>query len=46
MTLKNDWSTKYAKSYDIYVNYKKTVNAQEAVAAFLWATGIVEKPGK
>lgn len=25
------------ESYDIYVNYKKTVNAQEAVAAVLWA---------
>lgn len=29
--------------YDAYINYPKTVNAQEAVAAFLWATEIVER---
>jgi rhamnogalacturonyl hydrolase YesR len=32
-------------SYNNYVYYTKTVNAKEATAAFLWATGIVEKPG-
>lgn len=31
-------------SYLEYVNYEKTVNAKEAVAAFLWAAAIVEKP--
>jgi len=30
-------------SYDEYINYPKKVNAKEAVAAFLWATGIIEK---
>lgn len=29
-------------SYDIYVNYTRKVNAQEAVAACLWATAAVE----
>lgn len=33
-------------SYLRYVNYEKAVNAKEAVAAFLWAATIVEKPGK
>jgi rhamnogalacturonyl hydrolase YesR len=32
-------------NYDIYINYKKTVNAQEVVPGFLWGTWIVEKPG-
>lgn len=31
-------------SYDDYVHYPKTVNAKEAVAGFLWATTIIEKP--
>ncbi len=31
------------ENYDIYVNYKKTVNAQEAVAAVLWASELAEK---
>lgn len=31
-------------NYADYVNYKKSVNAKEAVAGFLWATTIVEKP--
>ncbi len=31
--------------YGRYINYKKSVNAKEAVAGFLWATAIVEKPG-
>jgi rhamnogalacturonyl hydrolase YesR len=31
-------------SYDAYINYKKKVNAEEAVASFLWGTWIVEKP--
>ncbi|MBP8605110.1 MAG: glycoside hydrolase family 88 protein [Phycisphaerae bacterium] len=31
-------------SYDKYINYKKMVNAKEAVAGFLWATEIVERP--
>lgn len=31
-------------NYADYVNYPKTVNAKEAVAGFLWATAIVEKP--
>lgn len=30
--------------YDKYINYKKMVNAKEAVAGFLWATEIVERP--
>ena len=29
--------------YEHYINYKKSVNAKEAVAGFLWATTIVEK---
>jgi rhamnogalacturonyl hydrolase YesR len=31
-------------SYDRYINYKKSINAKEAVAGFLWATAIVERP--
>jgi rhamnogalacturonyl hydrolase YesR len=31
-------------SYDAYINYPKAVNGNEAVAGFLWATAIVEKP--
>jgi rhamnogalacturonyl hydrolase YesR len=31
-------------SYADYINYPKAVNANEAVAGFLWATAIVEKP--
>ena len=31
-------------SYDRYINYKKSINAKEAVAGFLWATALVEKP--
>jgi rhamnogalacturonyl hydrolase YesR len=31
-------------SYADYVNYKQKVNAKEAVAGFLWATAIVERP--
>jgi rhamnogalacturonyl hydrolase YesR len=30
--------------YAHYINYKKAVNAKEAVGGFLWATAIVEKP--
>ncbi|MCE5185931.1 MAG: glycoside hydrolase family 88 protein [Planctomycetaceae bacterium] len=30
--------------YAKYINYKKMINAKEAVAGFLWATAIVEKP--
>ena len=30
-------------NYDRYINFKKSVNAKEAVAGFLWATTIVEK---
>jgi rhamnogalacturonyl hydrolase YesR len=33
------------KDYAHYINYKKRVNAKEAVGGFLWATAIVEKPG-
>ena len=29
--------------YSVYINYKKTVNAKEAVGAFLWASALVEK---
>lgn len=32
------------QNYSKYINYKKTVNAKEAVAGFLWATAVVEKP--
>ena len=32
-------------AYADYINYPKSVNANEAVAGFLWATAIVEKPG-
>lgn len=31
-------------NYSKYVNFKKIVNAQEAVPGFLWGTWIVEKP--
>jgi len=31
-------------SYADYINYPKAVNGNEAVAGFLWATAIVEKP--
>jgi rhamnogalacturonyl hydrolase YesR len=33
------------KDYAAYINFKKKVNAKEAVGGFLWATAIVEKPG-
>jgi rhamnogalacturonyl hydrolase YesR len=33
-------------SYVDYVNFKRSVNAKEAVGGFLWATAIVEKPGR
>src|SRR5262249_38319495 len=29
-----------------YIHYKKSLNAKEAVAGFLWATVIVERPTK
>jgi rhamnogalacturonyl hydrolase YesR len=32
------------ENYSRYINYKRSVNAKEAVAGFLWATAIVEKP--
>lgn len=31
--------------YSDYINYPKSVNANEAVAGFLWATALIEKPG-
>ncbi len=31
-------------SYDKYIKFKKSLNAKEAVAGFLWATTLVEKP--
>ncbi|HSL22435.1 MAG TPA: glycoside hydrolase family 88 protein [Vicinamibacterales bacterium] len=31
-------------SYAAYVNYRRVINAKEAVAGFLWATEIVERP--
>jgi unsaturated rhamnogalacturonyl hydrolase len=31
-------------SYERYINYKKSLNAKEAVVGFLWATAIVERP--
>ena len=31
-------------SYDRYIHYQQSLNAKEAVAGFLWATAIVEKP--
>ncbi|MBN1361548.1 MAG: glycoside hydrolase family 88 protein [Sedimentisphaerales bacterium] len=31
-------------SYDRYINYRQSINAKEAVAGFLWATAIVERP--
>jgi unsaturated rhamnogalacturonyl hydrolase len=33
-------------SYDRYINFRQSINAKEAVAGFLWATAIVEKPGR
>ena len=30
--------------YAHYINFRKSINAKEAVADFLWATAIVEKP--
>ncbi len=33
-------------SYSDYVDCKRTVNAKEAVSGFLWATTVVEKPGR
>jgi unsaturated rhamnogalacturonyl hydrolase len=30
--------------YDHYIHFKKSINAKEAVAGFLWATAIVEQP--
>jgi len=32
------------KNYDAYINFKQKINAKEAVAGFLWATAIVERP--
>jgi len=32
--------------YADYVNFKRSVNAKEAVGGFLWATAVVEKPGR
>jgi len=32
-------------SYSDYVNFKRSVNAKEAVGGFLWATALVEKLG-
>jgi hypothetical protein len=29
--------------YAHYINFKKSINAKEAVAGFLWATAIVEQ---
>lgn len=31
--------------YAHYINYRKSINAKEAVAGFLWASAIVEKSG-
>ena len=31
-------------SYERYINFKKSMNAKEAVIGFLWATEIVERP--
>lgn len=33
-------------SYDVYINYRKKVNAKEAVAGVLWGTWIAEKSAK
>ncbi len=33
------------QSYDAYIRAPRVTNAKEAVAGFLWATSIVEKPG-
>jgi len=33
-------------NYAAYINFRKSVNAREAVGGFLWATTIVEKPGR
>jgi rhamnogalacturonyl hydrolase YesR len=32
------------ENYSKYINHKKTMNAKEAVAGFLWAAAIVERP--
>ena len=32
-------------NYSDYINFPKSVNANEAVAGFLWATALIEKPG-
>ena len=32
-------------SYEDYINYKRVVNAKEAVGSMLWASTIMEKPG-
>jgi rhamnogalacturonyl hydrolase YesR len=34
------------KDYARYINYRRVINAKEAVGGFLWATAIVEKPGR
>ncbi len=31
-------------SYQRYINYRRSINAKEAVAGFLWATAMVERP--
>jgi hypothetical protein len=31
-------------SYQAYIKYQQKINAKEAVAGFLWATAIVERP--
>ena len=31
-------------SYDVYVNYKQSINAKEAIIGVLWASWIFEKP--
>jgi len=33
-------------NYGAYIDYPRSVNAKEAVAGFLWATAIVEKPDR
>ena len=32
------------ENYAQYIAYKQTVNAKEAVAGFLWAAAIIERP--
>jgi len=34
------------RDYDAYINARRVTNAKEAVAGFLWAAAIVEKPGR